>query len=77
MAGRSKDSFVGGINELGNGNESKGLMAVSEKIERGTRARELLVEYKAARQQNDIERAGTIAAMFRDRDFADNYFRYF
>jgi len=77
MTGGSKDTFVAGINDLVNGNESQGLIPVSEKIERGTKARELLAEYKAARQQNDTERAGTIAAMFRDRDFVDNYFRYF
>ncbi|MDX9725231.1 MAG: cytochrome ubiquinol oxidase subunit I [Bacteroidales bacterium] len=77
MTGGSGDTFVPGINDLVNGNESQGIMPVSEKIERGTRARELLAEYKAARQGNDTERARTIAAMFGDRNFADNYFRYF
>lgn len=77
MTGGNRNTFVPGINDLVNGNASRGILAVSEKMERGRKARDLLVEYKDARQNNDIQRAETISGMFRDKKFNDDYFRYF
>jgi len=77
MTGGDRDTFVPGIYDLVNGNASQGLMSVSEKIERGKKARDLLVDFKAAKKNNDTQKAERIAAMFRDKKFNDDYFRYF
>jgi cytochrome d ubiquinol oxidase subunit I len=77
MTGGSRDTFVPGINDLVNGNASRGIMPVSEKMERGKKARDLLVDYKSAKNNNDTEKAEDIAGIFRDKKFVDNYFRYF
>jgi len=77
MTGGSRDTYVPGINDLVGGNLSLGIMSVSEKMERGKKARDLLIDYKAARLNNDTEKAETIAAMFRDKKFTEDYFRYF
>lgn len=77
MTGGSTDTFVPGIIDLVNGNSERGLLSVSEKMERGKRARDLLVEYKEARKNNDTRKAESIAALFSDKEFSDEYFRYF
>ncbi|MBN2666400.1 MAG: cytochrome ubiquinol oxidase subunit I [Bacteroidales bacterium] len=77
MTGGSSDAFVPGIIDLVNGNAARGLLPVSEKMERGKRARDLLIEYKEARKNNDTQKAETIAALFSDREFNEEYFRYF
>lgn len=77
MTGGSPETFVPGINDLVNGNPERGLLSVSEKMERGQRARDLLIEYKEARKNNDTEIAESIAAIFRDRKFNEDFFRYF
>jgi len=77
MTGGSADTFVPGISDLVNGNSERGLLPVSEKIERGKRARDLLIEYKEARKSNDIQKAEGIAALFSVSEFNDEYFRYF
>jgi cytochrome d ubiquinol oxidase subunit I len=77
MTGGDRDSFVPGIYDLVNGNDSQGIMPVSEKINRGRTARDLLAEYKTARQNNDLQKSESIAGMFRDKKFIDSYFRYF
>jgi cytochrome d ubiquinol oxidase subunit I len=77
MTGGSTDTFVPGIIDLINGNPERGLLSVSEKMERGRKARDLLIEFKEARKSNDTEKAEGIAALFRDKKFNDEYFRYF
>ena len=77
MTGGDRNSFVPGITDLINGNKSQGIMSVTEKMQRGKTARDLLAEYKTAKKNNDLQRAEGIAGMFRDRKFADEYFRYF
>jgi cytochrome d ubiquinol oxidase subunit I len=77
MTGGDRNTFVPGIYDLVNGNESRGIMPVSEKIQRGRTARDLLSEYKSARKNNDQMKAEGIAGMFRDRKFANEYYRYF
>jgi len=77
MTGGDQSAFVPGINDLINGNSSQGIISVAEKMERGKTARNLLNEYKTAKQNNDLMRAEGILGMFRDKKFNDEYFRYF
>jgi cytochrome d ubiquinol oxidase subunit I len=77
MTGGSRDTFVPGINDLVNGNESQGILSVNEKIERGKKARDLLTDYKDAKLNNNTEKAESIASQFRDKAFVEDYFRYF
>jgi cytochrome d ubiquinol oxidase subunit I len=77
MTGGSRDTFVPGINDLVNGNASQGIISVSEKMDRGRKARDLLSEFKAAKHTNDTDKAAEIASLFKDKNFVDNYFRYF
>jgi cytochrome d ubiquinol oxidase subunit I len=77
MTGGDRNTFVPGINDLVNGNTSQGIMSVREKIEHGKTARDLLVDYKAAKQNNDTQKAEGISGMFRDKKFIDDYFSYF
>ena len=51
MTGGDRDTYVPGINDLVNGNASRGILSVSDKIERGKKARDLLTEYKTARNR--------------------------
>ncbi|MDR2039165.1 MAG: cytochrome ubiquinol oxidase subunit I [Bacteroidales bacterium] len=77
MAYHDANAYVAGINDLVNGNEQHGIMAASEKIERGKVAREVLKEYKDAKNNNDIAKAQALKAKFEDQEFLDNYFKYF
>jgi cytochrome bd ubiquinol oxidase subunit I len=77
MTKGDKNAFVPGVYDLINGNTSQGILSVTEKIERGKKARDLLVEFKAAKKNNEIQKADGISGMFRDKKFIDNYFRYF
>jgi len=77
MTGGDRDAFVPGIYDLVNGNISQGLMSVAEKMERGKKARDLLVDFKDSKKNNDTQKAESIAAIFRDKKFNDDYFRYF
>ncbi len=77
MTKGDKNAFVPGIYDLVNGDASKGILSVTEKIERGKKARDLLIEFKAAKKNNDTQKAEGISGMFRDKKFIDNYFRYF
>ena len=77
MTGGDREAFVPGINDLISGNQQYKLMPVTEKIDRGKVARNLLAEYKNSKSNNDITKAEGISGMFRDKKFIDNYFRYF
>jgi cytochrome d ubiquinol oxidase subunit I len=69
--------YVPGIKDLVNGNPEKGILSVQEMMNRGTYARQVLTDYKMAKEIGDTESMATLAAMFEDRDFVDNFFRYF
>jgi cytochrome d ubiquinol oxidase subunit I len=77
MTGVDRNTFIPGINDLVKGNAPMGVMSVSEKMQRGKTVRDLMADYKTAKQNNQIDKAKGIAGMFRDRTFIDNYFRYF
>jgi len=69
--------YVPGIKDLVNGNPEKGILSVSEMMERGSYARKVLTDYKMAKEIGDTDSMTTLAAMFNDSDFTENYFRYF
>jgi cytochrome d ubiquinol oxidase subunit I len=77
MTGGDKDAYVHGISDLINGNSKMGILSVQEKIERGHHAMNVLIDYKNARLNNDTSKTEEIKAVFRDKDFQSNYFRYF
>ncbi len=77
MTGGNRHVYVPGIEDLVDGNPEKNIMPVAEKMERGRYAREVLMDYKRARQTNNSEEAEMIKGMFSDSNFIDEYFRYF
>ena len=77
MTEGSKDAYVPGLIDHVNGNRERGIMSVAEKMERGKIARQTLMEYKKAKESNDNELATALLKKFQDKDFRDNYFKYF
>jgi cytochrome d ubiquinol oxidase subunit I len=77
LTGGTNDTYVQGISDHVLGNEKRGIMSVQEKMERGKLARNILMDYKRARTINDIRQLDSIKGIFRDKDFQNNYFRYF
>jgi cytochrome d ubiquinol oxidase subunit I len=77
MTGGNKETFVPGINDLVWGLPDSTLIAVSEKMKRGKVALNLLNDYKTARKGEDDIRAEEIKRTFQQKDFVDEYFRYF
>ena len=77
MTGGSRNTFVAGINDLVTGHSQSGIMPVSEKMERGRHAREVLLQYRSAKEANDEAKVAEIRQIFNDREFLENYFRYF
>lgn len=71
------DAFVPGVNDLIFGNEQYNIMSANEKIRRGKIARQKLFDYKEARKNGNTALATSIDAEFRDKDFQENYFKYF
>jgi len=74
--GRS-DGYVPGMKDLINGNPERGILSVAEMMERGSYARQVLTDYKVAKELGDNDSMATLAAKFEEKDFIDNYFRYF
>lgn len=74
--GRS-DGYVPGMKDLINGNPERGILSVAEMMERSRYARQVLTDYKVAKELSDNDSMATLAAKFEDKDFIDNYFRYF
>lgn len=77
MAFGKWNAFVPGINDLINGNTNKGIIPVSEKIERGKTARQTLAMLKEAREKGDSVTYAQLKNKFYEPDFKENYFRYF
>jgi cytochrome d ubiquinol oxidase subunit I len=71
------DGYVPGIKDLVNGNPEKGILSVTDMIERGKYARKLLTDYKMAKELGDAETVKTLADKFTDHNFISDYFRYF
>ncbi|MGD0581935.1 MAG: cytochrome ubiquinol oxidase subunit I [Bacteroidales bacterium] len=77
MTSGSKDAYVPGLFDQVNGNQERGIMSVSEKIGRGKIARQALLDYKQAKDAKDGQKLAELRSKFADKDFRDNYFRYF
>jgi cytochrome d ubiquinol oxidase subunit I len=77
MSTGEKNGYVPGLKDLVNGNPGKGMLPVSEMMERGRYARQVLIDYKMAKEIGDEASTVALGARFREQDFIDNYFRYF
>jgi cytochrome d ubiquinol oxidase subunit I len=77
MTSGSKDAYVPGLYDQVNGNPEKGIISVAEKIERGKIARQALLDYKLAKENNESQKLADLRSKFADKDFRDNYFKYF
>ncbi|MGB8358437.1 MAG: cytochrome ubiquinol oxidase subunit I [Bacteroidales bacterium] len=69
--------YVPGLKDLVYGNPEKGILSVSEMMERGRYARQVLTDYKMAKEIGDEASVASLGAKFREQDFINNYFRYF
>ncbi len=77
LTGGDKDAYVPGIIDRVNGNPEKGIMSVTEKSEKGRTAMNYLLEYKKQKENKATERVNILMNKFQEKDFRDNYFRYF
>ena len=77
MTSGTRDAYVPGLKDYVRGNPDRGIMAVAEKTERGKIARQTLLDYKNARESKNNEQVTILLKKFQDKDFRDNYFRYF
>jgi cytochrome bd ubiquinol oxidase subunit I len=77
LTGGDKDVYVPGIRDHVSGNTKLGIMGVQEKTERGRHAMNLLVDYKKARTDKDTAKSESIKAIFRGKEFQNDYFKYF
>jgi cytochrome bd ubiquinol oxidase subunit I len=77
MTSGRKDSYVPGIKDHIYGNSRIGILSAEEKIERGKAARQVLIDYKKAKESGDAEKASVLKKKFEEPDFRENYFRYF
>jgi cytochrome d ubiquinol oxidase subunit I len=79
MTGGDKDSYVPGITDLVGGEEdSRKILSVSDKMQKGTFARDVLTNYKRAVMLKDTEQIRVIKKEnFQDKKFMDENFKYF
>jgi len=77
LTGGDRESYVQGIKDHINGNDKLGLISTPDKIKRGRYAMEILTSYKNASLNNDTVQISATKSIFKDKDFKDNYFRYF
>ncbi len=74
----SPKEYVAGIKDLIMGNEEQGIMPYQEKIRRGYKAQQTLIEYKAAQKEDpNGDEFLALEAKFKDEEFVNNYFKYF
>lgn len=77
MTSGNKDAYVPGLFDHVYGNPEKGILSVAEKTERGKAARQTLLDYKNAKENNDTGKANELRQKFNDQNFRDNYFKYY
>lgn len=77
LATRNRNSFIPGIIDHVAGNPERGIMSAAEKIQRGKIARQALMDYKNAAKKSDAEQLAELQKKFKDKDFRENYFKYF
>jgi cytochrome bd ubiquinol oxidase subunit I len=77
MTSGDREAYVPGLKDYINGNEEMNILPASEKIARGQVARDVLFDYKKAKETNDTETAALLRTKFENPDFLENYFKYF
>ncbi len=77
LTGGDREAYVQGLNDHISGNEKLGILSVNEKIKRGQYARNVLVDFKKAKAANDTQQIDSIKKTFQNKEFQENYFRYF
>jgi cytochrome d ubiquinol oxidase subunit I len=77
MASGSFDGFVPGINDQLYGNPEENIISAQEKIDRGRVARQILADFKKAKDEGSTEEYEALKAKFFDPEFKEEYFRYF
>lgn len=77
MAFLDADAFVPGVHDLVHGNKERGIMSYKEKMRRGKIARQVLMDYKTAKDNGDKGKTAALLANFNNPDWVKNYFNYF
>jgi cytochrome bd ubiquinol oxidase subunit I len=77
MTTGNRESYVPGIKDLVYGNDERNILSFNEKKERGLIGRDALLEFKKAREGNDVDKIEEFKTKFADKQFFDEYFRYF
>jgi cytochrome bd ubiquinol oxidase subunit I len=77
MTAGDKDAYVPGLKDYIHGNPGMGILPAAEKIERGGYARDILFQYKRAKDAGDDQLSAELRQKFDDEHFIENYFRYF
>jgi cytochrome bd ubiquinol oxidase subunit I len=77
LTGGDRDAYVKGLTDLVSGNEKLGIISVDDKMMKGAYARNVLIDFKSARVKSDSDKVESIKGIFKDKNFNNNYFRYF
>lgn len=77
MAFLTPNGFVAGINDLLYGNEEQGIMAYSERVDRGAVAITTLRDLKKAKDRGDEEAHAMLVEKFQDPQWINDYYQYF
>jgi len=77
MTTGDKGGYVPGLKDLIYGNAERGILSVEEMMERGKYARQVLTDYRMAKELGDSASVAALGARFSDSEFTGNYFRYF
>jgi cytochrome bd ubiquinol oxidase subunit I len=77
LTGGTNEAYVPGITDNISGNDTRGIISVTDKIKRGRVARIILMDYKRALSANDSKLLDSIKDIFQSVKFQNNYFRYF
>jgi cytochrome d ubiquinol oxidase subunit I len=77
LTGGNTDAYVPGIEDHVFGNDSLGIMSVTDKKARGHYAKDILTAYQKARRENNIHQTDSLKNILLTREYQDKYFRYF
>jgi cytochrome d ubiquinol oxidase subunit I len=77
LTGGDKDAYVPGITDHVSGNTKIDIMPVADKMQRGSFAKDVLMDYTRARMVNDTQQVNNLKGVFKDKDFQKDYFKYF
>ncbi len=77
MTTGDKGGYVPGLKDLINGNAERGILSVEEMIERGKYARQVLTDYRMAKELGDSASVAALGARFSDSEFTDELLQVF